>query len=133
MNYDRHFSQESAALVTKKLDRPQDPQVVSKYPRGVKIMTSRCPDADKEEIYVTALASKSCNESFRDLISNEMHLNGLHDGNHLPNQKRTERVTSNVSSISNGDTHAEFEEEFVPIGPATFTGNLFGGRKNRKK
>lgn len=63
MNYDKLYSDESAKKVKKTLDLSQD----TKYPRGVQIVRSRCPDIDKDEIFVAAMSSVSRTETFRQL------------------------------------------------------------------
>ena len=69
IDYDQFHSAESAAIAHKSGGTSSYPDV--NCTRGVKIMTSRCPDIDKEEIYIAALTTTSRTVEFRNLFSKE--------------------------------------------------------------
>lgn len=72
VNYDTLFSKESAKLITK-LVKTRDESLAQKYPVGAKIMTSRCPDMDEEEVLLAPVFNSETFQQFLQLPEN-------HDG-----------------------------------------------------
>lgn len=72
VNYDTLFSKESAKLITK-LVKTRDESLAQKYPVGAKIMTSRCPDMDEEEVLLAPVFNTETFQQFLQFPEN-------HDG-----------------------------------------------------
>jgi hypothetical protein len=95
-------------------NKDDDPD--SKFPRGVKICTSRCPDADKEEVFVAALTAESRDEAFRHLLAQET--------DRLENKGQGSSSPKHVFEEGIAEAMADFVEE---------TGSVFEGRLEAKK
>jgi len=122
MNYDQLYSAESAALITKQLQTlhtKDDDLDNNKFHRGVKICTSRCPDIDKEEVFVSALTSESRDEAFRHLLAE---------------QAKNPDSTSNA--VAGSSSSGRIIDEGIAEAMADFieeSGSMFHGRLESKK
>lgn len=124
INYDQLYSKESAALITQQLTgRNKEEEIDVKFRRGVKIMNSRCPDVDKEEVYVAALTAESRDEAFRHLLAEESNKIGMQSG-----------ASNNHTNLNDFDEGiAEAMADFVEDSGSTFSGGRLEGRKRKKK
>lgn len=103
-----------------------DEELDNKFRRGVKICTSRCPDADKEEVFVAALTSESRDESFRHLLAQETRNVAIRDGALVSSSE----YLLNESRIDAGI--AESMADFVEETSTVFKGRLHGKKRKKK-
>ena len=84
-------------------------------------MTSRCPDVDKEEVYISALTSKSRTEMFRELEA-------LHHEQESREQESNEHYHLNrlrLDEVVNGDLTCDINNTFVHGQCSGYQGVLF--------
>jgi len=115
---------ESDKLISKQLRKGirDSNDLDSSFPRGMRIMKSRCPDADKEEVFVAALSAESRDEAFRHLLAQQARDMGFEEGE-----------SSNGSHLTNIDQGiAEAMADFVEESNAVFTGRLQARRRPKK-
>jgi hypothetical protein len=118
------YSEESADLIKKQrrgANKRDDEMDSSKFPRGVKIITSRCPDADKEEVFVAALTTESRDEEFRHLLAKEARNLAIRDGAPCSSQ-----------DLKEDEGIAEALADFVEEDSTVFMGTLTARRRVKK-
>ncbi|XP_035714372.1 uncharacterized protein LOC110858041 isoform X3 [Folsomia candida] len=140
INYDQLYSHESAVLsgVSK------EDEIDSKFPRGVKICTSRCPDADKEEVFLAALTSESRDETFRHLLNEEArNIEDAASSSSSSSSSRGKKKGTSAAALAaaaslkynEGRIDAGIREamaDFVEEDSTVFTGRLFARQRKRK-
>jgi hypothetical protein len=140
IKYDNYYSDESAQATEASLDHAVDGQ----YPKGAKILKSRCADVDKEEVYISPLTTHlSSTEMFR-----------LREGRRVPDPEAAEQAGPSSSrspaaqraspsgsylenlkldKVVDGDRSSDSDNVFVHGQCSVYQGPLYKEPKRRNR